>query len=187
MPIVPFSVNGTGIAGLTVIEMKQVTDERGTVRELFRVSDMRDAGLEVPVSWAQVNVTASRRGVIRGLHGEEMTKLVTVVTGSAFGAYLDARPSSGTFGQVVTVDLRPGRAVLVAPGICNGFQATGDEWTEYCYCFDREWQPGIPGVAVNPFDPALAIAWPIAVDREDRSLVSQKDAALPVLASLASR
>lgn len=53
-----------------------------------------------------------------------MTKLVTVVTSAAFGAQLDARPTSATFGDVVTVDLRPGRAVLVAPGICNGFQAT---------------------------------------------------------------
>ncbi|HVC14207.1 MAG TPA: dTDP-4-dehydrorhamnose 3,5-epimerase [Acidimicrobiales bacterium] len=183
MPVRPFQVEPTEISGLNVIEMKQVSDERGTVRELFRSSDMEDAGFAL-ARWAQVNVTASRQGVVRGLHGEEMTKLVTVVAGSALGAYLDARRGSETFGRTVTVDLRPGRAVLLAPGICNGFQATADGWTEYFYCFDREWQPGMEGVAVNAFDPALGIPWPLAIDGSDRSLLSEKDAALPMLADI---
>ena len=178
--MVPFTVRPTEVNGVSVIEMKQVTDERGTVRELFRSSDMEGAALPAGL-WAQVNLTGSRQGVVRGLHGEAMTKLVTVVTGAVFGAYLDARPTSATFGAVVTVDLRPGRAVLVGPGICNGFQATADGWTEYCYCFDREWQLGMEGVSVNAFDPALAIAWPLGVDPTDRSLVSAKDATLPTL------
>ncbi len=97
-----------------------------------------------------------------------MTKLVTVVTGAVFGA-------------VVTVDLRPGCAVPVAPGICHGFQAAADGWTGYCYCFDREWQLGMEGISVNAFDPALAIAWPLGINPTDRSLVSAKDAALPML------
>lgn len=184
VPIRPFTVEPTEIAGLHVIEVKQVTDDRGTVRELFRSSEMQGAGFAL-ARWAQMNLTASRQGVVRGLHGEEMTKLVTVVTGSAFGAYLDARQDSKTFGHVVTVDLLPGVAVLVAPGICNGFQATADGWTDYFYCFDREWEPGMGGVAVNPFDPALAIGWPLAVDRADRSLLSEKDSALPMLADIA--
>lgn len=180
----PFDIVPTEISGLTVLEMKQVTDERGMVRELFRASDMERAGLPCQ-RWSQINVTASRRGVIRGLHGEHMTKLVTVVAGEAFGAYLDARQGSETFGHVVTVELRPGRAVLIDSGICNGFQAVADGWSGYCYCFDQEWEPVMAGVAVNAFDPALAIPWPIAIDQSDRSLLSAKDAALPALADLA--
>lgn len=46
---------------------------------------MESAGLPAG-PWAQVNLTGPRQGVVRGLHGERMTKLVTVVTGAAFGA-----------------------------------------------------------------------------------------------------
>ncbi len=45
--VVPFTV----INDLSVIEMKQVTDERGIVRELFRSSDMEGAALPVGL-WA---------------------------------------------------------------------------------------------------------------------------------------
>jgi dTDP-4-dehydrorhamnose 3,5-epimerase len=184
VPIIPFSARTTSIEGLFVVQMKQITDERGTVREFYRRSDFEQAGLPAPEAWLQVNVTASRRGAIRGLHGEAMTKFVSVAAGSAFGVYLDARPGSPTFGEVVTVELELGTGVVVSEGICNGFQATGEGVTQYAYCFDHEWEPAMDGVAVNPFDPDLGIAWPIEIARDDRSLLSEKDAHLPPLRSM---
>lgn len=181
MPFVPFSTRPTSIAGLFIVQMKQIEDERGVVREFYRQSDFAAAGLPAPERWLQVNVTASRQGAIRGLHGEEMTKFVSVVSGSAFGVYLDARKDSQTFGAIESVELELGTGVVVSPGICNGFQATGDNMTQYGYCFDKEWEPTMDGVAVNAFDPALGIAWPIAIDKADRSLLSEKDANLPLL------
>jgi dTDP-4-dehydrorhamnose 3,5-epimerase len=171
------AVVGTAIDGLVVITLKQIADERGTVREFHRASD------ESWGPWSQVNVTETKRGALRGLHGEDMTKLVGVVAGAAFGAYVDARPSSRTRGKVVTVELEVGTQVLVPAGVCNGFQALA-EGTQYLYCFDAEWVPGMAGVAVHPLDPALGIAWPIAVDPDDRSQLSAKDAAQPTLAEV---
>jgi dTDP-4-dehydrorhamnose 3,5-epimerase len=184
VPIIPFSARATSIAGLVVIEMKQIEDERGVVREFYRQSDFAAAGLVAPERWLQVNVTETRRGAIRGLHGEEMTKFVSVVSGAAFGVYLDARKESPTFGRVETVELSIGTGVLVASGICNGFQATGEEMTQYAYCFDKEWEPTMVGVAVNAFDASLDIDWPIGIDRSDRALLSEKDANLPMLAAI---
>ena len=184
MPIVPFRSQSTSIAGLFRVDMKQIEDERGVVREFYRQSDFEDAGLPTPERWLQVNVTASKRGAIRGLHGEAMMKFVSVVAGTAFGVYLDARRDSSTFGRVETVELELGVGVVVSAGICNGFQATGEGMTQYAYCFDKEWEPVMDGVAVNPFDPTLSIDWPIAIDRSDRSLLSEKDAGLPNLADL---
>jgi dTDP-4-dehydrorhamnose 3,5-epimerase len=179
----PFAVERTTVDGLVVIRMKQVTDGRGTVRELFRWSALAEAGLEVG-PWRQINVTETRRGAIRGLHGENMTKLVAVVAGEAFGAYIDARPHSATQGRVFTVPLMLGTQVLVPPGVCNGFQSVSVEPTQYVYCFDREWTPGIEGVAIHPLDPALAIPWPIAIDPTDPAMLSPKDAAQPALSSV---
>jgi dTDP-4-dehydrorhamnose 3,5-epimerase len=179
--VTPFATRPAPIDGLVVITMKQVAEDRGVVRELFRTSAMEQAGLHAG-PWRQINVTQTNRGAIRGLHGEAMTKLIAIVAGSAFGAYVDARAGSPSFGAVHTVELVPGTQVLVPAGVCNGFQSTSGQPSQYAYCFDAEWQPGMTGVAVNPLDPALAIPWPIAVDAEDRMLVSAKDAGLPSFA-----
>jgi dTDP-4-dehydrorhamnose 3,5-epimerase len=175
----PMTVTPTAIDGLWHVATKAVTDERGTVREFFRTSGFAEAGLSVPARWQQVNMTWTVYGGLRGLHGEAMTKLVGVAHGEAFGAYVDARRESATFGAVVTAPLTVGVQMLVPPGVCNGFQAVSPGGCQYLYCFDAEWVPGMAGVAVNPLDPALGIAWPIAP-----AAVSAKDSAAPLLADL---
>jgi len=179
--VVDFSVATTAIDGLLVLTMKQITDARGTVRELFRTSAFAQAGLPVG-PWPQVNATETAHGAVRGLHGEDMIKLVAVVHGEAFGAYVDARRDSATFRAVVTVALTPGTQVLVPAGVCNGFQSVSEGLTQYLYCFTSEWVPGMAGVAVHPLDPALGIDWPIPVDVNNPAQLSAKDAAQPTLA-----
>ncbi len=165
------------IDGLAVFRLPSFPDARGQVTEVFRESRYRD-DLHVSRSWRQVNCTESRPGTIRGLHGEAMTKLVSVVAGECFGVYVDTRPDSPSFGAVDTVDLRPGVQVLVPSGVCNGFQSIGTTNSLYLYLFDAEWSPGMAGVSVNPTDPELGISWPIDLDR---SVVSNKDGSLPAL------
>lgn len=169
------SVTESSIAGLLVVDMKAVTDDRGTVREFFRASDWDDR-LQ---PWRQVNVTTTRRSAVRGLHGEAMTKLVAVVAGEALGVYLDTRRGPG-FGTVERVALPVGRQVLVPPGVCNGFQ-TLSESSVYLYCFDREWSPTMAGIAVTPLDEDLGLDWPLPFDADDESLLSAKDRDAPRL------
>jgi dTDP-4-dehydrorhamnose 3,5-epimerase len=177
--IIPFAVEHTEIEGLKLLRMKQISDERGTVREFYRESSFLEAGLPSLGPWLQVNVTETRQGAVRGLHGEEMFKLMAVVEGEAFGAYLDARPDSPSRGKVVTARLTKGTQVLVPKGVCNAFQSVSPGVTQYLYCFDQEWRPGMAGVAVNPLDPDLAIAWPLPVDTTDPAQISAKDASAP--------
>jgi dTDP-4-dehydrorhamnose 3,5-epimerase len=184
MPVIPLKATETAIAGLYVAQMKQIDDERGVVREFFRSSDFDGSLLPEIRLWAQINITETKQGAIRGLHGEFMNKFVTVAAGEATGAYLDARKGSPTYGLTHTVVLRPGVGVFVSEGICNGFQATAPGLTQYCYCFDQEWTATMPGVSVNAIDPELSIPWPIAIDITDRSLLSEKDALLPAFRDL---
>ena len=181
--IVDFDVAETTIEGLVFLCMKQVTDDRGTVREFYRESAFVDAGLPSLGRWVQVNVTETRKGAIRGMHGEQMHKLVAVASGRGFGAYVDVRPDSPSVGTVATLDLTPGVQVLVPPGVCNGFQSCS-EAMQYAYCFDQEWQPDMDGVAVTPLDPALGIRWPEPFDIDDPAMVSGKDRGAPTLAEL---
>jgi dTDP-4-dehydrorhamnose 3,5-epimerase len=166
--------NQTEIEGLLVFTMKQVTDDRGTVREFYRSSTY--PGL---ANWLQINVTESRYGAIRGLHGEAMSKLVACVSGEAFGVYLDAREGSSSYGKVVTVNLVPGTQVLVPAGVCNAFQSVSEHGTQYLYCFTEEWKPDMAGIAFSPFDHGLGITWPIPVDMTNPAQVSAKDAGAP--------
>lgn len=182
--IVPMAVEPTAIDGLMRITTRTITDERGTVREFFRTSGFAAAGVDVPEHWAQINLTWTQHGALRGLHGEAADKLIGIAAGSAFGAWVDARPASPTFGQVVTAHLHVGVQFFVPAGVCNGFQATSDEGCEYLYCFGVEWRPDMAGIAMTPLDPALAIAWPIAVDASDPAQLSVKDAAAPAFAAI---
>ena len=180
--IEPFSAKDSNIEGLKVISAKMVTDDRGTVRELFRGSVYADVLPAEVNSWKQINLTRTKKGAVRGLHGEAMNKLVTVAYGSVYGAYVDTRPGSRTFGAVQTVHITPGVQVFVPQGVCNGFQALED--TEYLYFFDNEWAPGMPGTALCPLDPELDIKWPIAVDTTDLNQISEKDSKAPTLQEL---
>lgn len=177
--IKPFSAEESKIEGLQIINTKTVTDDRGTVRELYRQTSHSEVLPEAISTWRQINLTRTKRGAVRGLHGEAMSKLVTVAYGSAFGAYVDTRPDSKTKGAVVTVELTPGVQVFVPEGVCNGFQALED--TEYLYFFDNEWVPGMSGVALCPIDPELGIEWPIEIDPNNLDQISEKDLKAPKL------
>ncbi len=172
MQITDMQSSDTDIEGLRVITLKQVSDERGTIREFFRTSALSDFG-----AIRQINVTETGYGGIRGLHGEATTKLVGCIAGEAFGAYLDARPDSASYGKLVTVELRAGIQVLVPPGVCNGFQSVSRGGSQYLYLFTEEWYPGMPGTAFSPLDEGIGLSWPIPVRVDDPSQISAKDAA----------
>ncbi|UQX87256.1 dTDP-4-dehydrorhamnose 3,5-epimerase [Jatrophihabitans telluris] len=169
----------TAIDDLVVVTLKQVTDDRGTVREFFRISAYAEGPFAGLGSWQQINVTESKHGAVRGLHGESMIKLVSCVAGRAFGVYLDAREDSATYGAVVTVALEPGTQVLVPAGVCNAFQSLSPEGTQYVYCFTEEWKPGMAGIAFSPLDEGLGVEWPIAIDVDNPAQISAKDAGAP--------
>lgn len=180
--IEPFVANDSNIEGLKIISAKMATDDRGIVRELFRSSVYFEILPETVTGWKQINLTRTKKGAVRGLHGEAMSKLVTVAYGSVFGAYVDTRLGSKTFGAVQTVHITPGVQVFVPQGVCNGFQALED--TEYLYFFDNEWVSGMPGTALCPLDPELGIKWPISIDASDLNQISAKDSKAPTLKEL---
>ncbi|MBQ4069174.1 MAG: dTDP-4-dehydrorhamnose 3,5-epimerase family protein [Lachnospiraceae bacterium] len=177
-----FEVKDSNIDGLKIISVKMVTDDRGTVRELFRGSVYSEVLPDTVTRWKQINLTKTKKGAVRGLHGEAMSKLVTVAYGSVFGVYVDTRPDSKSFGAVQTVHITPGVQVFVPQGVCNGFQALED--TEYLYFFDNEWMPGMSGTALCPLDPELDIKWPIQIDISDLNQISEKDSKAPTLKEL---
>ncbi|MEM1832578.1 MAG: dTDP-4-dehydrorhamnose 3,5-epimerase family protein, partial [Desulfurococcaceae archaeon] len=120
----PFTFKRLEIPDVVLVDAKIFKDERGYFAELCKRTDFAAAG--IPHDFAQVNMSFSRRGVVRGLHyllrPIEQGKLVTVVSGRVFDVAVDIRRGSPWFGRHVAVELTPGLLLWIPPGFAHGFQ-----------------------------------------------------------------
>ncbi len=171
-------IEETGIAGLVLAHLNTFPDARGSFRELFRAEHFAAAGL--PATIAQINLSRSSRGVVRGLHFQwepPMAKCMRVARGRAFVAAVDVRKGSPSCGKAWWREIAAGEDLWVcAPaGFARGLQALDDDT-------DVEYLCSAPYAAVHEGgirwdDPALGIPWPVAA-----TAVSEKDRAAPTLA-----
>ncbi|MFZ2503769.1 MAG: bifunctional dTDP-4-dehydrorhamnose 3,5-epimerase family protein/NAD(P)-dependent oxidoreductase, partial [Nocardioides sp.] len=169
----------TPIPGLLVLRLPMHADGRGWFKENWQRERMVAAGLP-DFGPVQHNVAFNeRRGVTRGLHAEPWDKLVSLVGGSAFGAWVDLREGP-TRGRVVTLALDESVAVFVPRGVANGYQCLTDA-TTYTYLVNGHWRAGATYPAVALDDPALGIEWPIPLSE---SVLSEKDRTTPRLADV---
>lgn len=168
------------LAGAMIVVPRIFSDERGSFTEVYSLDRYRRCGIDA--EFVQDNVSRSRVGVLRGLHGSaQMAKLVGVLSGSAFDVIVDARATSPTHGKWfgTTLDARGGRQIYIPTGFLHGFLALEDD-TIFAYKQSAPYDPALEiGVAWD--DPALGIEWPLG---GRRPILSQRDAANPPLASL---
>ena len=173
------SVTETGIGGLKVVDLAVHGDSRGWFKENWQRAKM--TGLGIPdLRVVQNNISYNeKRGVTRGIHAEPWDKFISVARGSVFGAWVDLREGSATFGEVFTCTLDPSKAIYVPRGVGNSFQALEDG-TAYTYLVDAHWSLELKKTYtfVNLADPELAIEWPIPLDQ---ATVSEADLNHPML------
>ena len=173
------AVTETGIAGLKVVELAVHGDERGWFKENWQRAKMTALGVP-DLRVVQNNISYNdSRGVTRGVHAEPWDKFVSVARGSVFGAWVDLREGSATYGRTFTCTLDPSRAIYVPRGVGNSFQALEDG-TAYTYLVDAHWSAELKSTYtfVNLADPALGIDWPIPLSE---ATVSEADLAHPML------
>lgn len=173
------AVTETGIAGLKAVELAVHGDERGWFKENWQRAKMTALGVP-DLRVVQNNISYNdSRGVTRGVHAEPWDKFVSVARGSVFGAWVDLREGSATYGRSFTCTLDPSRAIYVPRGVGNSFQALEDG-TAYTYLVDAHWSAELKSTYtfVNLADPALGIDWPIPLSE---ATVSEADLAHPML------
>ena len=93
-------VESCEIEGLKVITPTVFGDERGYFMETYNYNDFKEAGIDV--QFVQDNQSASKKGVLRGLHFQinyPQDKLVRVVNGEVFDVAVDLREGSKTYGK----------------------------------------------------------------------------------------
>jgi dTDP-4-dehydrorhamnose 3,5-epimerase len=174
-----FKAEKTGLEGLYKIQFKVIEDERGSVMEFYRQSEFEAAGLPSLGERPQVNAPLSVKGAVRGIHAEDAHKMVSVAAGKVYAVIVDLRKGSPTAGKWEGFELERGQGLFVSKGLGNSFQSISDTPSVYLYYFEKEWHPGMPGVACNPLDPDLAIEWPIPEGQG--MIISDKDRNNPSL------
>jgi dTDP-4-dehydrorhamnose 3,5-epimerase len=164
------------IGDVILVKFIKFHDERGFFAELYKRSDFLTN--DIPYDFVQVNLSFSKRGVVRGLHYQlkpmEQGKLVYVISGSVYDVAVDIRRGSPWFGRYVGVNLEPGYALWIPPGFAHGFQALED--TYFLYLVTKEYSPQHER-CIRWDDPQIGIQWPI----KEGIILSEKDKRCPPL------
>ncbi len=161
--------------GTRLVPLERHADRRGWLIEAFR----RDWGLGI--DGAQVNVTWSRAGTLRGTHVHGVhTDLFFVAVGASVVGLRDIRRRSPAFGAGTLLELKAETqaALLVPPGVVHGLYFPVDSLLVT-----------IEGATYDPreevrcrwSDPELAIAWPFT-----SAVLSGEDEAAPSFADMMS-
>ncbi len=175
-------IHETPIEGLLVAELPVHGDSRGWFKENWQRAKMCALGAP-DLTWVQNNISFNaERGVTRGVHAEPWDKWISVATGRIFGAWVDLREGSATYGATYCCEVDPSRAVFTPRGVGNSFQALEDE-TAYTYLVNAHWSAELKKTYtfVNLADPALGIEWPIPLEQ---ATLSEADKHHPMLADV---
>ena len=162
------------IEGLKIITPLVFGDERGYFMETYSKRDFEKIG--IPYEFVQDNQSASKKGVLRGLHFQNnypQDKLVRVLKGEVFDVAVDLRKGSATFGKWYGVVLSEEnkKQFFVPKGFAHGFMVISD-YAEFAYkCTDFYHPEDEGGIMFN--DPDLGVEWPYKDESE--LTLSEKD------------
>jgi dTDP-4-dehydrorhamnose 3,5-epimerase len=157
------TVMPTPLDGVVLIQPHVYPDARGFFLETWNARDFAAAGL--PENFVQDSHSRSTRGVLRGLHYQDVTaplgKLVRCTVGSIFDVAVDLRSGSPTFGQWAGAELSADNKVqiYIPAGFAHGFQATSDV-VEVQYKQTGYYTPSAEGTIAWD-DPHIGVSWPI--------------------------
>jgi dTDP-4-dehydrorhamnose 3,5-epimerase len=177
-------VRELGIPDAYEISTDVFPDDRGLFVNPFRAQALAEA-IGRPLHVRQTNHSASKRGVVRGVHFSMLppgqAKYVYVPRGAVLDIVVDIRIGSPTYGQhdVVRLDDRDFGAIYLSEGLGHCAVALEDD-TVLSYLCSTEYDPGREK-GVSPTDPALAL--PMPAD----ALLSARDTGAPTLAEAAEQ
>ncbi len=156
-----------------IFKTPEFFDNRGSLRKLFDKSIL--SSLPNSFNIDEVYYSNSRKGVLRGMHGQiapsELTKLVFVSQGKILDVLLDVRKKSASYGEVKSITLtdKNKKAVFVPPGVLHGFLCLSKTATVH-YLQNGNYSPELEcGLHYDSF----GFDWPV-----DNPILSDKDKSL---------
>lgn len=176
-------IRNTAIEGSWIFTPQQHADDRGIFLESYTASALHQAtGRQLEL--AQINVSVSRQGVVRGVHAARtppgQAKYVQCLSGKILDIIVDLRSDSATFGEHAAVELndQSREAIFISEGLGHAFCVISESAT-VAYATSTLYNPDVE-FGINPLDPDLRLPWP-----SDLTLIlSPKDRDAPGLRDL---
>lgn len=175
-----FVFHPTPMAGLSLIEPFIAPDNRGYLSKPFEKTIFAVHGIDLS-PWEELR-SCSKKGVLRGLHFQRrhsQDKLVQVLRGAVYDVAVDLRKDSPTFGKwegfFLTAENH--QMLYIPKGFAHGFLVLEENTLLSYLCGDR-YDPESDG-GIRWDAPDIGVNWPL--ERVERLILSEKDAALPSL------
>lgn len=162
------------IEGLKIITPTVYGDNRGYFMETYNYNDFKEAGIDQV--FVQDNQSASKKGVLRGLHFQKQfpqDKLVRVIRGEVYDVAVDLREGSKTYGKWFGVLLSEEnkKQFFIPKNFAHGFVVLSD-YAEFVYKCSDFYHPNDEG-GIRYDDEDIAVEWPIPEGME--LIMSDKD------------
>lgn len=153
----------TAIPDVIIIEPDKPGSEHGLMFEPYAAHSYIES--LIPVTFVQDDRLRLGRGALRGLHAQRRYpsgKLLRVIEGEIFGAAVDIRRGSPTFGQWVgtRMSAENARQSYIPPGFAHGFCVLS-ETALVAYKYTNYYDPS-DEIHLLWNDPEIGIAWPVA-------------------------
>tara|TARA_Y100000310_G_C20611828_1_gene778397 strand:+ start:409 stop:930 length:522 start_codon:yes stop_codon:yes gene_type:complete len=166
------NVFDTNIQGVKLIQSERFVDFRGSYLELYD-SKKFEQSTGLKIEFIQDDISISKKGVLRGLHGDfRTTKLVTVLRGTGYALIADNRENSPTYKkwQSFTLSDQNMNMLLLPAGIGNSILSLDDDLIYY-YKQNTHFEEGLQ-FTIKWDDPDWNFWWPIKnpiISRRDES------------------
>ena len=164
----------TKFKGLKIIQQKNNSDSRGSLRETFR---------EKIIKWDKLvfdYATTSKKNVLRGFHFQykfQQAKFVSVIKGKILDCVIDLRKGSKTFGKTYKIVLseKNCKSLYIPEGFAHAYFSYSNLNIIY-YKLSNYYKPQFEsGILWN--DDFIKIKWPIKkpfVSKKDKRLLTFK-------------
>jgi len=153
------------VRDLRTIRPVSFNDFRGEYLETFNARDykFKDGGGN-DVIFVEDDISVSKKGVLRGLHGDDKTwKLIQCLWGEIFVAVVDMRKDSPTYlkWDSFSVSDKNRLQVLVPAGCANGHLCLSDKCI-FSYKQSQYYSGSENQFTIRWDDPKLGIPWPVS-------------------------
>jgi dTDP-4-dehydrorhamnose 3,5-epimerase len=167
-------IKKTKFRDLLVINQKNNSDKRGSLRETFNKKLLKK-------KFVFEYCTTSKKNVLRGFHFQtkfKQSKFVNVLKGKILDVVIDLRKKSKTFGKTFQIILSKENAVglYIPRGFAHAYYSMDEENVIY-YKLDNYYAPRFEsGIVYN--DISIKIKWPkknMIISKKDKKLLTLKE------------